>query len=264
MKLRKANKVSKKKHKGFLKTLVLLIFLVVGIVGIRHILFPQKIIAIVHNQENTSQISYPFIGKNIGFIDVYTKQTDLDSIKYIIKNADGVVFAGGTDFDPSIYGGDSSLVEEYSRYDDDISLEALRSAIEMNKPILGICRGMQLINLYYGGTLYDDIPTQYSKDIVHRGNNNTYAYHNVNILDNTYLSNLFGANEIEVNSYHHEGIKDLAEGLRVSAQSPDGLVEAIENPYYSYMVGVQWHPEGSYPDNEYSRIIFDDFIRKLK
>ena len=66
---------------------------------------------------------------------------------------------------------------------------------------------------------------------------------------------------IEVNSYHHEGIKDLAEGLSVSATSDDGLIEAIENPYYPYMLGVQWHPELSYENNKYSKKIFKDFVK---
>ena len=265
MKERKAKKkVKKKLPLRIFKLGLVLIIAVLAIVVIRDRFFPQKTVAIVHNNQNTTGIEYALTDKNVGIYNVDTSQFSLEDVERMIDEANGVIFAGGNDFDPSLYGGDPDLVEDYSREDDEKSIGIFTYAIERNKPILGICRGMQLMNIYYGGSLYDDIKIQYSTEIIHRGDDKTFAYHNVNIKDGSYLREVIGENQIEVNSFHHEGIRKLADGLDVSAESPDGLIEAIENPYYSYMIGVQWHPESSYSDDEYSRRIFDDFIRNMK
>ena len=247
----------------FIRSGLFLILLVLGFFVIKERLLPSKSVAIIHNQQNISRLIYPFSSNHIDIIDADTSQFSEDDIREMIDMADGVVFAGGNDFDPTIYGGDHDLVEDYSREDDQKSLDLFAYSIEKNVPILGICRGMQLMNIYYGGSLYEDIKTQYSDQIIHRGDDRTYSYHNINILDDTYLKNILQDDVIEVNSFHHEGIKNLADGLVVSAKSPDGLIEAIENPYYSYMVGVQWHPEGNYEVNSYSKELFEDFIGKL-
>ena len=257
-------KVKKKLPLRIFKLGLVLIISVLAIVVIRDRFFPQKTVAIVHNNQNTTGIEYALTDKNVGIYNVDTSQFNLEDVERMIDEANGVIFAGGNDFDPSLYGGDPELVEDYSREDDEKSIGIFTYAIERNKPILGICRGMQLMNIYYGGSLYDDIKIQYSKDVIHRGQDKTYAYHSVNIRDDSYLKEIIGENQIEVNSFHHEGIRKLADGLDVAAESPDGLIEAIENPYYSYMIGVQWHPEASYSDDEYSKRIFADFIRKLK
>ncbi len=265
MKERKAKKkVKKNSPLRIFKLGLVLIIAVLAIVVIRDRFFPKKLVAIVHNNQNISKVEYPFSSNNIMLMDVDSSQFSLEDIKEMVDEADGVVFAGGNDFDPSLYGGNPDLVEDYSREDDEKSIDIFAYAIEKNKPILGICRGMQLINIYYGGSLYDDIKSQYSTEIIHRGDDKTFAYHNVNIRDDSYLKEVIGENQIEVNSFHHEGIRKLADGLDIGAESPDGLIEAIENPYYSYMIGVQWHPEASYDDDEYSRRIFADFIRNMK
>ena len=265
MKERNANKKIKKKSPlRFFKPALLLISGILAIIIIRDRFFPQKTVAIVHNNQNTTNIEYALTDKKVGIYNVDTSQFRLEDVERMIDEADGVIFAGGNDFDPSLYGGNQDLVEDYSREDDEKSIGIFTYAIEKNKPILGICRGMQLMNIYYGGSLYDDIKTQYSTEIIHRGEDKTFAYHSVNIRDDSYLKEIIGENQIEVNSFHHEGIRKLADGLDVSAESPDGLIEAIENPYYPYMIGVQWHPEASYIDDEYSKRIFDDFTRKLK
>ena len=265
MKNRKAQKVTiKKSPRGFVKPALFLLLAIFAIIFIRGGLSPSRAVAIVHNKQNISRIEYALTDGRIGIFDADTSQFSVEDINNMIDQADGVIFAGGNDFDPSFYGGDPDLVEEYSREDDEKSIGIFTYAIEKNKPILGLCRGMQLMNIYYGGSLYDDIKIQYSTKTIHRGKDKTYAYHSVNIRDDSYLKEIVGENQIEVNSFHHEGIRMLAEGLDIGAESPDGLIEAIENPYYPYMIGVQWHPEQSYTDDEYSRRIFADFIRNLR
>ena len=180
---------------------------------------------------------------------------------------DGIIFVGGDDFDPALYGSNAyDLVEEYSTDQDRSDLELLSLAIEEGKPILGICRGMQLINIYYGGSLYEDLPSQFGISISHRDGSDGFAYHRVNFNEASRLyEKLGGEKSRDVNSMHHEGIRDLAKGLFATATSDDGLVEAIENPYYeSYMMGVQWHPEYSRGKfDELTKIIFDDFSKAL-
>lgn len=192
---------------------------------------------------------------------------NVDDAREMIRDADGVIFAGGMDFDPSLYGSNHyDLVEEYFPDDDRDDLKLLSLAIEENKPILGICRGMQLINIYYGGSLYEDIPTQVGDYVSHRGDENTFSYHNISFNENSTIYDKLGGEIIRnVNSMHHEGIKTLSDGLMITAQSDDGIIEAIENPYYnSFMMGVQWHPEYNGGElDSLTKIIFDYFTNSL-
>lgn len=245
----------------FVKLVLFALLVILGVILIYDRFFSYKEIAVVHNHQNITPIKAALSDNRITINDIDTSRMDTEMCKRKVEGADGVIFAGGNDFDPEIYGGDRSLVEEYSREDDEKSLAILDYAIGLEKPILGICRGMQLINIYYGGSLYDDLEKQFSKEIIHRGSDKTLTYHEINISEGTSLSKILRSDRIEVNSYHHEGIKDLAEGLSVSATSDDGLIEAIENPYYPYMVGVQWHPELSYENDKFSKKIFKDFIK---
>ena len=251
----------RKKFTKVIKMILLIILLILGYFIVRDNFLTKKTIAVVHNHQNINHIKIALDDNRIDTNDVDTSRMDTEMCKRKVERADGVIFAGGNDFDPDIYGGDRSLVEEYSREDDEKSLAILDYAIGLEKPILGICRGMQLINIYYGGSLYDDLEKQFSKEIIHRGSDKTLTYHEININEGSRLSKIVGSDRIEVNSYHHEGIKDLAEGLSVSATSDDGLIEAIENPYYSYMIGVQWHPELSYENDKYSKKILKDFVK---
>lgn len=251
----------RKKLTKFIKIILLIILLILGYFIVRDNFLTKKTIAVVHNHQNIYPIKIALDDNRIDTNDVDTSRMDIEMCKRKIERVDGVIFAGGNDFDPDIYGGDRSLVEEYSREDDEKSLAILDYAIGLEKPILGICRGMQLINIYYGGSLYDDLEKQFSKEIIHRGSDKTLTYHEINISEGTSLSKIARSDRIEVNSYHHEGIKDLAEGLSVSATSDDGLIEAIENPYYPYMFGVQWHPELSYENDKNSKRILKDFVK---
>lgn len=194
-------------------------------------------------------------------------QTNKDTSRDIIKSVDGVIFAGGEDFDPGIYGSNSyDLVESYSTEQDRSDLELLGIAIEENKPILGICRGMQLINIYYGGSLYEDLPNQFGTSISHREGSDKFSYHMINFNENSrFYDKLDGEISREVNSFHHEGVRELADGLISTARSDDGLVEAIENPYYdSFMMGVQRHPEYNAGELDgLTKLIFDEFNKGL-
>lgn len=133
------------------------------------------------------------------------------------------------------------------------------------KPMLGICRGVQLFNVMLGGTLYQDIPTECPSGVEHH---ETPPYdkaaHTVCLAQDTPLFLAVGEEQIHVNSYHHQGIKALGKGLCEAAAAPDGLTEAVYLPEHPFCLAVQWHPEFSYKTDENSRKIFRAFVAACK
>ena len=127
--------------------------------------------------------------------------------------------------------------------------------------MLGICRGIQFMNVLGGGTLYQDILKEHPSDIVHHQEPPyDVPAHEVRILQETPLSELLCSEKIEVNSYHHQAIKEMGDGFLSMAISPDGLVEAIYKPDKKFVWAVQWHPELSFRRDENSRRIFERFV----
>jgi len=179
---------------------------------------------------------------------------------------DGILFAGGEDVDPSLY-------EEQKKYDsvhtdrtrDDFEIALLDSALERRLPILGICRGIQIINVKFGGTLYQDLKSDTAIELDHRQpNDRTQPIHAVTLTDSE--SRLAEAiqGSCRVNSLHHQAIKRLGRGLKVTAHSEDGLAEAVEAANdYPFLMAVQWHPEemASIPEQ---RRIFEQFLAKCR
>ena len=133
--------------------------------------------------------------------------------------------------------------------------------LEDDKPLLGICRGIQFINAYLGGTLYQDLPTEYNSKIEHHMMPPyDRASHSVIVADNTILSDIIGPGIHEVNSYHHQAVKDLSPRVIQMASSSDGLVEAIAVRNHRFAIGVQWHPEFSYRNNRESMLLVKAFV----
>ena len=153
---------------------------------------------------------------------------------------------------------------EFIRYEDEYDMELIKEAVEQGKPVLGICRGMQVVNVLYGGTLYQDIPTQYSEQIVHtRIHPMEENLHTVQIEENSYLAKVLGkTEEVIVNSSHHQAVKGVADGFRVTAKAPDGVIEAMENEDAS-VVCVQWHPERMQDVEMYQNLI-KDFVKRCR
>jgi putative glutamine amidotransferase len=159
---------------------------------------------------------------------------------------DGLLLAGGADIDPAAYGQPAHAETQDSVPERDIFEIALtRGAIERDLPLLGICRGMQLINVALGGTLNQHLPEHLGNEL-HRQAIGTFdgSDHDVEVLDGTLAMRVIGAHSHSTKSHHHQGVERVGEGLSVSARSPlDDLVEAIELPQRSFVLGVQWHPE---------------------
>jgi putative glutamine amidotransferase len=171
---------------------------------------------------------------------------DADSVSTLVRASRGLVLSGGEDVDPSRYGEDPMpQLEEVNPARDAMEFRALATALELDMPVLGICRGMQLLNVYLGGTLYQDLATQRSDLIKHLQETPWgHHHHRVRCAEGSNLHRMLGdCAPLEINSFHHQAVKDLAPGVRCTAQAEDGLIEAIESERHRWVIGVQWHPE---------------------
>ncbi|OYD09696.1 gamma-glutamyl-gamma-aminobutyrate hydrolase family protein [Paludifilum halophilum] len=163
----------------------------------------------------------------------------------LLEGLDGLVLSGGEDIDPSLYGERPDmrcwqLAPERDRFE----LTLIADAIRLQKPVLAICRGMQLFNIHFGGTLYKDVTDVASDAFSHQFNRapRWYLAHRVWLL-HPILTELFGKEKTETNSYHHQVVKEPGEGLVVSAAAEDGVVEGLYHPDHPNILAVQWHPE---------------------
>lgn len=183
--------------------------------------------------------------------------SDKNEIKEIVSRVDGVMFTGGQDIEPAIYGAQKSgLCGAVSERRDEAEMLIMQEAFRQGKPIFGICRGVQLINAAFGGTLYQDIGDEYGEHVEHSVVN-VYGnkVHSVNIEENTVLYKLLGGKRFDVNSHHHQAVKDVAPGFEVMARSDDGIIEAIRYCGDKFVWGVQWHPEFDYKIEINGRIL---------
>lgn len=187
-----------------------------------------------------------------------------EDIEAIADRLDGFVFSGGQDVDPRYYG-EALLKYSNEIYPprDQLELRLLRAVMDRDKPIFGVCRGLQLINVALGGTLYQDINKQVKRDlpIQHfQQNNYEYPIHEVNIETNSRLYEIIGTETIRVNSMHHQAIARLAPQLIAAAASGDGLVEAVEIRNLTFGLAVQWHPEFLWQQDENTLKIIQAFV----
>ena len=171
---------------------------------------------------------------------------------------DGFIFAGGVDIAPRHYGEERSpALEEVNERRDEFEFNLFEVLIKSEKPIFGICRGMQFLNVAFGGTLYQDIPTELKTDIIHRAKKGEdFARHSVKVVADTPLYDILSGKVFEVNSVHHQGVKELGNGLVGAAYSSDGLVEAFYHESHPCLFAVQWHPELTVFECENSKALF--------
>jgi putative glutamine amidotransferase len=173
------------------------------------------------------------------------RRSDL-SVHDYAATLDGVILQGGADIDPSVYGEESTdAVGRTDPVRDRFELELLRAFAACGKPVLGICRGMQLINVAFGGTLYHDLSLRSATTLPHyrRDLYDEHA-HDLRFREGGWLHSLYSSTTgSRVNSIHHQGIKDLGSGLSVEAWSEDDVIECVRHEGHAFLVGVQWHPE---------------------
>lgn len=209
------------------------------------------------------RFGYAELIKESGGIPVMLTFTDdEESVKEIAQHFDGFIFTGGDDINPAYYGA-KKLPEcaEDCEQRDSLEFALFKEVIKTDKPILGICRGMQFLNVALGGTLYQDIPTQHKSDVVHR-QEKPYdeGVHYVNVAPYGLLYNIIGTEKLMVNSLHHQAAEKIAPSLAVCASAPDGIAEAVYMPQKAFVLGVQWHPEMNFKKEETSRKIGKAFV----
>ncbi|MBN1656925.1 MAG: gamma-glutamyl-gamma-aminobutyrate hydrolase family protein [Anaerolineae bacterium] len=186
---------------------------------------------------------------------------DPHPLRVLLQRLDGLLLPGGGDVDPARYGEPRhEKCSEPTPARDDTELALARWAIDNRLPILGICRGLQVLNVALGGSLYQDILAQVdggSKHDWYPDHPRTLISHAVTLAPGTHLAALAGVHSLPVNSLHHQALKEIAPGLLVTAHAPDGVVEAVEMPDHPFALAVQWHPEELAPGDPHAQRLFD-------
>lgn len=203
----------------------------------------QKSLILVSREYDHRFIYWPALGDStVSMVDMYTRTRD--SVDYYLSRASGIIISGGPDINPAIYGreSDTALCETPDLRRDTLELRMIRYALKEDIPLLCICRGHQMLNAALGGSLIQDIPTEFGS-LIHGGKG---SKHEVAVEKGTFLDGILQPDSGQVNSSHHQGVKISAPGFRASAFAPDGIIEAIEpldTTRHSFVLGVQWHPE---------------------
>lgn len=180
-------------------------------------------------------------------------------LKETVSRIDGLLLPGSRDMDPKFYNEEPHpKLRPMSIERTETEFIVLKESSERRIPVLGICGGMQLLNVFFGGSLYQDISSFLPDAMPHEKG----AVHDILIEDGTLLHKMSGSSKFHVNSYHHQAVKEIGRGLRVSATAPDGIVEGIESREPRYIVGIQWHPERE--QSELADRIFESFVEECR
>jgi putative glutamine amidotransferase len=189
-----------------------------------------------------------------------------DCISEYVDLCDGFLFTGGLDLDASYYGEDNQqYMGRICPKRDYMEMKLIKQAIDSKKPLLGICRGFQLLNVAMGGSLFQDIYEQSTSNNLIQHQQQAprwYPSHKVSIEKPSHMYNIFGEESVSVNTFHHQAVKKLAKGFRATAFAPDGIIEAIELKDANFVAGVQWHPEDMWSKYEKFKNLFKYLVEK--
>ena len=189
-----------------------------------------------------------------------------DAWRELLALLDGVVVTGGTDIDPVEYEGDSSNAHllPVDRERDQSELTLVRHLLrEKDKPLLCICRGLQVLNVAAGGSLYEHIPDIRDQDI-HRNEEGLWEMQDVEVEAGSLIADVMGRTSLHTSSGHHQAVKELGRGLRVTGMAADGIIEALEMPGHPWLLAVQWHPEVTAERDPSQQAIFDALVEKAR
>lgn len=195
-----------------------------------------------------------------GAVPIMLAYTDDETqIEKYVELCDGIMFCGGDDIDPAYYNEERQPeTENICSIRDSFECKLFKAAYEKDIPILGICRGLQGMNVFLGGSLHQDIG----------GHRQSYprneVSHEVNIVKGSFLHRIVGADSMQTNSFHHQAIKALGADLKVDAMSEDGIIEAVSVPDRRFCMGVQWHPESFWRTDSLNKKIFSAFVDACK
>lgn len=219
----------------------------------------SPLVGIIARQDRSEMWKgYALYGQGLSYVESVARaggapmliplQLEREACRSIYRRLDGLLFPGGVDVSPAHYGQEPHpYLGQVDHALDETELMLARWALEDDLPVLAICRGIQLINVAAGGSLYQDLPTQFPGALPHACSApdypRTYRAHLVHVQQGTRLADALNAAECWTNSRHHQAVRDVAPGFAVTARAPDGVIEAIEHAEASFIVGVQWHPE---------------------
>lgn len=202
-----------------------------------------------------------------GGLPVLFPYAESDHLKALILHVDGLLLTGGGDIDPSFFGElPHSRLGRVNKVRDEVEITFCKLAMAHNIPVLGICRGIQIMNTAAGGALYQDLPSQWGNTELFEHSQTIPDWqpsHRVNIEESSLLYEIAGKVTIPVNSLHHQAIKEAVYPFRTVAKADDGVIEAIESDKHTFCLGVQWHPERM-PDDIFSQSIFAAFVRACR
>jgi len=179
-------------------------------------------------------------------------ETDIDRI---VQTVDGLIFAGGGDIDPAVYGGPAHLsIDRVDAVRDTFELELAKKVFDSTIPVLGICRGFQLLTVVSGSDLITHIPDEIGEEVKHKAPNGESIKHLIQVEPQSRLEIITGSKKFEVESMHHQAVRGVSVDWRVMAKSEDGIIEALEHKKHPWMISVLWHPEMSLEDPNHQNI----------
>lgn len=192
---------------------------------------------------------------------------DKNDIKQYVDLIDGIIFTGGEDVTPLYYNENPTRYIDYTSPErDEQEIQLLKEVLSRNIPVLGICRGIQIINVALGGTLYQDINSQVTGSLGHSPSELPvhHLFHTIDIQQGSKLYDIFGTQNLKVNSFHHQSVKELGKGLKISALSTDGIIEAVEGTEEDFLVAVQFHPEDLTIKHPHFLKLFKALVEKFR
>lgn len=238
---------------------------------------PVPVIGITTRNTEHSTVKIPYVSSPRSYTEAILKAGAIPVLlplnmppkllDELLSNLDGVIFTGGGDIDINRFNGvDHEKVFDVDEERDEFELTFVHDVEKTGKPMLGICRGFQIINVAHGGNLFTHISDQLPNALEHScfpEHHWDYRAHEVQVDEGTLLAEIVGEPVFQVNSLHHQGIDQLGDGLRAIANAPDGLVEALELPDYPFGLAVQWHPEWM-PGDPAANSIFNAFVKAAR
>ena len=188
--------------------------------------------------------------------------TDDDArLSRALDEVDALLLTGGSDVDPALYGDHPGRAAGDDRQRDEFEIRLIHAALDRNMPILGICRGIQILNVAHGGTVCSLRADEALSDR-HGIGLDSFTAHDIDVTENTHLAEVFGAGRHRVNSFHGQAVERVGEGLRACATADDGVIEAIERPDRTFVIGIQWHPEITSLTDEAALALFRTLVRQ--
>ena len=203
---------------------------------------------------------------NAGGMPVIVASDPISDPEEQLASLDGIILSGGGDIAPVLYGGkDHEMVAFVNEKRDAYELELAKLATQAKFPTLAICRGIQIVNVLFGGTLHEHLPDAYGESVKHKSEDvkrRTKTRHPVTLDPNSMLADILQESQIECSSYHHQCVKDIAPGFNAVAWSPDGVIEAIESTSHPNLISVQWHPEYNASESEIQKRLFEALVER--